>query len=166
MLYGVSSHPCPRPESSFSARNPGETPIGGSTMRSPMLRVYVHLVWATHERLPLIDADLEPTIHASLWRRCDRFGAIPLALGGVEDHIHLLLALPATCSLAQLVGDLKGWSSYLANRRSQPRTEFRWQGAYAAFSVGERGIEPVRHYIARQREHHRHHPGGPWELDP
>ncbi|RYE84931.1 MAG: IS200/IS605 family transposase [Myxococcales bacterium] len=134
-------------------------------MRSPRLRVYVHLVWATHERRPLLTSTLEPLVHESLRQRCGFGGTTLLALGGVEDHVHLLIALPATLSLAQLVGDLKGWSSYQANHQTERPLPFRWQGAYAALSVSERGVEPVIRYIARQREHHRHHPGGPWELD-
>ena len=134
-------------------------------MRRTLLRVYIHLVWATHRREPRLDELLAPTVHECLWRRSLELGATPRALGGVEDHVHLLLAMPSTCSLAQLVNELKGTSSHAANRLQPGPVPFRWQGAYAAFSVDEGRLEVVRGYIARQREHHRRQIPGGWELD-
>lgn len=134
-------------------------------MTSSLLRVYLHLVWTTHARQPLISGALEPALHDALGQRCQENGAKPLAIGGVEDHVHLLVVLPATWSVAALAKDLKGWSSHFANRVASSTRLFRWQRAYGAFSVGEDSVEAVRGYIERQREHHARGDAGGWESE-
>ena len=81
-------------------------------------------------------------------------GTEVLAVGGVEDHIHVLVHLPATITVADLVKGLKGASAHLVTHELQPGRFFRWQGAYAAFSIGTRQLGRVKDYIARQHEHH------------
>ncbi|HEX6911880.1 MAG TPA: transposase [Longimicrobium sp.] len=87
-------------------------------------------------------------------RACAHLKAEIIALGGIEDHVHVLLRLPATISVAHLVKQMKGSSSHLANHRLLPRG-FKWQGGYAASSVSRRALPVVRDYIQRQEEHHR-----------
>ncbi len=77
-----------------------------------------------------------------------------IAIGGVEDHVHVLLRLPATRSIADLVKQLKGSSSHLANHEVLPRG-FKWQGGYSASSVSPHYVRRVRDYVLNQEEHHR-----------
>ncbi|HEY0015371.1 MAG TPA: transposase [Longimicrobium sp.] len=77
-----------------------------------------------------------------------------IAIGGIEDHVHVLLRLPATVAIATLVKQLKGSSSHLANHEVLPRG-FKWQGGYSASSVSRRVLPIVRNYVLRQEEHHR-----------
>jgi putative transposase len=123
-------------------------------MRSPHLELYVHLVWATWDRLPLITPDLEPRLHAALYQQSRALSCDPLAIGGIADHVHLLLRLPSTASVAAVVKALKGSSSHLVTHSILRDTAFKWQGAYGAFSVGTGDVETVQRYVARQREHH------------
>ncbi len=78
-----------------------------------------------------------------------------LALGGVEDHVHILVRLPGTVAVASLVKQLKGASSHLMNHAVENPAGFRWRSGYGAFSVSRRVLPQVRDYILRQEEHHR-----------
>jgi REP element-mobilizing transposase RayT len=123
-------------------------------MRRTYLAVFIHLVWTTWDRLPLINADYERPIYRAIGAKCRKLRAAPVAIGGVEDHGHLLVELPATVSLAELVGQVKGASAHLVTHRLTPGEFFKWQGAYAAFSVSPTAVTRVHDYIAAQREHH------------
>ena len=65
-------------------------------MRRARVAVYVHLVWATWDRQPLLQGDLQRRVHRAIAAKCEELGAEVVALGGVEDHVHLLIGLPAT----------------------------------------------------------------------
>ena len=123
-------------------------------MRRTRLAVFIHVVWATWDRLPLLTDDLVREVHRAIGAKCVELGAPPIAIGGVEDHVHLLVPLPATLPIADLVGQVKGASAHLVNHRLAPGMSFKWQGAYAAFSVCPNAVPRVSDYVARQREHH------------
>jgi REP element-mobilizing transposase RayT len=79
-------------------------------------------------------------------------GHSPVAVGGVEDHVHLLFGLARTESIAKVTGELK----VSTGKWLQPRcAEFRWQAGYGAFSVGNAELEVVRRYVQDQENHHR-----------
>jgi putative transposase len=75
--------------------------------------VYVHLVWGTWDRLPLVTEALRPMIYRAIGAACAEMGAEVVALGGIEDHVHLLVHLPATVAVADLAKRVKGASSHL-----------------------------------------------------
>ncbi len=78
-----------------------------------------------------------------------------LAIGGIEDHVHLLLSLPATIPIAKAIQVIKGGSSKWIHEKFPERRDFAWQEGYGAFSVGISQIEATVHYIRTQQEHHR-----------
>lgn len=124
-------------------------------MRRAGIAVYVHLVWATWDRLPLLTTEIEPRIHHAIAAKCTDLGGELIALGGVEDHIHLLVGLPATISLAEFVGKVKGASSHLASHEVLRNDAlFKWQGAYGAVSVSPNLLSQASAYIAHQKVHH------------
>ena len=125
-------------------------------MRRSRVAVYLHLVWATWDRQPFLRGNLERRVHRAIAAKCEELHAEIVALGGVEDHVHLLVGLPATISIAELVRHLKGATSRLASEEFiNPKHEFfKWQGAYGAFSVSPRHLSEFANYIAHQREHH------------
>jgi putative transposase len=116
--------------------------------------VYVHLVWTTWDRAPLITAGLRRRVYACIAAKCEELRCELLEIGGTEDHMHVLARVHSLVSVAELAKGMKGASSHLVNHDLAPGGFFRWQGNYGAFSVGEREIQPVRDYIRRQEEHH------------
>lgn len=121
---------------------------------SSYAQLYLHCVWATWDRLPLITADLEPHIYSAIAAKCKELHCIPLAIGGIADHIHLLVEFPTTLSIAILIKEMKGASSHLATHTIQPDRFFKWQGSYGAFTVSKRLLPQVRAYIRDQAIHH------------
>ncbi|MFC5865570.1 IS200/IS605 family transposase [Acidicapsa dinghuensis] len=111
--------------------------------------VYIHCVFSTKERRPLIPANRTAELYAYLGGIARGEGLTLIAAGGTANHIHLLLVLPATCSLAHAVQKLKGSSSRWMG------SGFSWQEGYGAFSVSPSQLEVVKHYIQNQEEHHR-----------
>jgi putative transposase len=124
-------------------------------MRRARIAVYVHLVWATWDRQPLLLGDLQRRVHRALAAKCEELQAEVVAVGGVEDHVHLLVGLPPTMALSELVKRIKGATSRLTSGEMVEKDEFfKWQGAYGAFSVSPHQLTEAASYIARQREHH------------
>jgi putative transposase len=96
-------------------------------MRGPYTQLYLHLVWATWDRLPLITSDVEVAIHACIADKCRELKCEPIAVGGIEDHIHLLVGFHAAMAPATIVKEVKGASSHLMTHKLRPDTFFRWQ---------------------------------------
>ena len=109
---------------------------------------YIHCVFSTKERRPLIGRERQSGLHAYLTGIARSEGFRLIEAGGMEDHLHLLFLLPATYPLAQAVQKLKGGSS----RWMGP--EFGWQEGYGAFSVSPSQVSVVQRYIRFQEKHH------------
>jgi putative transposase len=77
-----------------------------------------------------------------------------IALGGIEDHVHLLVRIPTTLSVAQLVKQVKGATSHLVTHGMGGCGTFKWQGGYGAFTVSKRNVPLVREYVLQQERHH------------
>lgn len=116
--------------------------------------MHAHLVWATWDRLPLLTKERQAILYRCIKEECAAMGAEVLAIGGIEDHIHVLVSLPQTTALSALVKQIKGSSSHLANKIA-PSEFFKWQGAYAAYAVEKANLRRIQNYIERQEEHHR-----------
>jgi putative transposase len=78
-----------------------------------------------------------------------------LAIGGVADHVHILVLLPTTLSVAKALQLLKGNSSKWVHETFQKLHSFEWQEGYGAFSIAISGIDATVAYIRNQAEHHR-----------
>jgi REP element-mobilizing transposase RayT len=112
------------------------------------VQIQIHLVWATMDRLPLIDAEARSKIHMAIADEARRLSTQVVAIGGVSDHMHLLVSLPPTMSISYIVKQLKGVSSLECG------PAFRWQPGYAALSVSRRDVRRVADYIENQETHH------------
>ena len=123
-------------------------------MRAPYTRLYLHLVWSTWDRLPLITTELEARLYPAILAKCKELRCEPVAVGGIEDHLHLLTRLSPTISISELVRELKGSTSRLMNLSISPGSVFKWQGGYGAFTLRSSEVDVVRAYIQNQREHH------------
>jgi putative transposase len=78
-----------------------------------------------------------------------------IAVGGTEDHVHLLLSLPATISVSKAIQLIKGGSSFWINNTFSAHRNFKWQEGYGAFSVSMSHVEDTISYINNQEEHHK-----------
>jgi REP element-mobilizing transposase RayT len=78
-----------------------------------------------------------------------------MAVGGMADHVHLLLSIPATLSISKGMQLIKGNSSKWVHETFPQLRQFSWQEGYGAFSVGVSGVADTIHYIESQEEHHR-----------
>ena len=122
-------------------------------MAQTLTRLHIHAVFSTKHRAPLIDGRWREDLHSVMGgilrnRRCDL-----IAAGGIVDHMHLLVRIPATLAVADMIRDVKAHSS--AWRHEGGDSQFAWQSGYGAFSVSPTMVDTVVEYIANQREHHR-----------
>jgi putative transposase len=122
-------------------------------MPSTHTSLHYHLVFSTKERVPLINAKWRNDLHAYLGGIARGLGATPLRVGGVEDHVHLIVGAKPAMSPADLVRDLKRESGKWVRDIIGP--DFAWQEGYGGFSVSRWDVERVIEYIANQEEHHR-----------
>ena len=122
-------------------------------MRSPYTQPYLHMVWATWDRLPLITGPVEGRLYEALVKKCRDLKCVPLAIGGMADHVHLLVRLPTTLTVADLAKLVKGSSSYLMTHQVMAGEFFKWQGTYGAFTLRKVDVPQVKAYIERQKAH-------------
>ncbi len=123
-------------------------------MRKPFTQLDCHLVWSTWDRMPLIAPEMETRLDGAITAKITELREVPLAVGGVADHIHVVCSFHPTIAIAYLVQQIKGSSSHLMTHEFGADT-FKWQGAYGAFTVARDALEPLRGYVMDQKERHR-----------
>jgi len=122
-------------------------------MPQSLAAVYLHAVFSTKNRSPfLFDVPLRQEVHAYLGETSNRLGCQAVAVGGVEDHVHVLARMARTISIADWVKEVKRVSSLFAGGRIPG---FAWQAGYGVFSVSQPDLDSVCHYVRGQEEHHR-----------
>jgi putative transposase len=113
-------------------------------MPASCVLVYVHFVWATWDRAPVIAVAIEPRLYGAIRAKCLELKCEPMAIGGAEDHVHVLVRLHSTVAVATLAREMKGASSHLVSHELVGYAEgFRWQGSYGAFSVSHEHVPRV-----------------------
>lgn len=115
----------------------------------------VHVVFSTKDRRPLITPELEKELWPYLGGIARQNKMKALKVGGVADHVHILLTLPATMSISKAVQLIKGNSSKWIHETFSEHSSFEWQEGYGAFSISISGIDDTIAYIENQAEHHR-----------
>jgi putative transposase len=115
----------------------------------------VHCVWATKERRPVIRADLQQRLWPYLGGIARENKMKTLVVGGVEDHVHMLVSIPSMLSVAKAIQLLKGNSSKWIHDTFPEQRDFEWQEGYGAFSIGISGVADTTSYIQGQAQHHR-----------
>jgi putative transposase len=123
-------------------------------MSSTYLSLHYHLVFGTKNRAPLIAPEWRCRLHEYFGGTISGLGGFPQGIGGVADHVHLLIGLKATHCLCDVLRELKKASSVWVHENIN-LPSFAWQEGYAAFTVSATARESVRSYIANQEEHHR-----------
>jgi REP element-mobilizing transposase RayT len=119
----------------------------------PFTRLRYHIVTATHRRRPLITDAVEPVLYGALGTKTEDAGGRLLEVGGIADHVHLLVALPPSVSVSDLMRVVKS-GSCAAVRQAFGREAFRWQSKYSAFTVTPHDLDGLRDYVAHQKARH------------
>jgi putative transposase len=123
-------------------------------MPSTHTSLHYHLIFATKNREPYLLQEWRTKLHEYLGGTVRGLNGYPQGIGGVADHVHLLVALKPTHCLSDFMRELKKASSTWI-RETIHAPNFSWQEGYAAFTVSASARESVKAYIANQEEHHR-----------
>lgn len=123
-------------------------------MPSTFLSLHYHLVFSTKDRAPSIAPPWRERLHEYLGGAVKGLEGASQGVGGVADHVHLLVGLKATHRLSDFMRELKKGSSLWVHDEIG-LSDFAWQTGYGAFTVSATQRKAVRRYIARQEEHHR-----------
>lgn len=118
------------------------------------IEIYLHFVWATWDRMPLIERAWERALWRELQSEVVKQNCKLLAMGGTDNHVHMLVKFRSTLTVAEFIKQVKGASSLFVNDTLHPTIHFKWQGSYGAFSVGRAEVPGIVAYIKNQRAHH------------
>ncbi|MBE9102848.1 IS200/IS605 family transposase [Vacuolonema iberomarrocanum] len=116
-------------------------------------QTYYHLVWATGDRTPLITDPIRPELYQYMQAKAKSLDCWFHAIGGIEDHVHLIVSIPPKLAIAQFVKRIKGSSSRHLNKTFPDQT-FAWQREYGVFSLGRKQLPDAIAYVENQKHHH------------
>lgn len=117
-------------------------------------KIWIHAIWSTKKRLPLIHANIEKKIFDCVKSQFIDMGCPVRIINGMPDHIHCMILLNPQKSIAEVIKQVKGGSSHYINSENLLREKFAWQTGYAAFSISESVMDKVFNYIKNQKKHH------------
>lgn len=114
-----------------------------------------HITWHTKTNLPLITSAIETGLYQFIKHKIIETPEVYFhAIGGIEDHVHIVVSTPPTLLMSKWIGELKGASSYHINRGSNQKL-LQWQRGYGIVSFGTKDLQWVKNYVLNQREHHK-----------
>ena len=133
-----------------------ERPYGtGGIMPHTYNCCYIHYVFSTKRREPWITPELQERLFPYMGGVANAHNMQTIRVGGIEDHVHHLVSLPTTISLAKAIQLIKGNSSKWIHDTFPQYRHFEWQEGYGAFSISIGDIERTTNYIDKQAEHHK-----------
>ena len=124
-------------------------------MPSTYSNLLYHIIFSTKQREPLITLGWRDELYryvAGILRGQD---GLPLEIGGMPDHLHLVIRVRPDVSVSDIVRLVKANSSKWANERPDGMGRFAWQRGYGAFTVSVSQLDAVRQYVRSQEKHHR-----------
>jgi REP-associated tyrosine transposase len=124
-------------------------------MAGTFTKLIYHIVFSTKGRKPQITARLQPELYRYLGGLVKEKSAVPLAIGGMPDHVHLVVRCRPNIAPADLLRFIKANSSRWINEQRRFGTRFAWQSGYSAFSVSQSQLPALIRYVRNQAEHHR-----------
>jgi putative transposase len=123
-------------------------------MANTYTQIYIHVVFAVQARESLIKAEWKEELFKYIAGILNNQKTKLIAIGGVEDHIHILFGMNPTIALSDLVREVKASSSKFINEEKFVRGKFYWQEGFGAFSYSRSQIDAVAKYILNQEQHH------------
>ena len=118
-------------------------------------RLFYHVVWYTEETTSLLEGEVRGIAYGAIQHRAQELGITLHALGGTNNHLHLVMTVPPQLAVADCIHALKRASRQAVNQRLGLLTRLRWQRGYGVFTFGERSLSTVVDYVMRQEEIHR-----------
>ena len=119
------------------------------------IRIWIHCVWGTKNRAPLLSKDKISIIINHIREQAKKKGIYIDFIDGWKDHIHCIISLNHDQNISKIMNLIKGESSFWINKNKITKTKFEWADEYFAVSVSESQINKVRNYIKNQEEHHK-----------
>ena len=116
--------------------------------------LHVHLVFSTKNRDPMITEEFAPRLYDYIGEIIRKQNGSLIAAGGMKDHVHFLISLGKTISMADLVRVIKSNSSKWVHATFPEHHQFCWQTGYGAIAVSQSQLDQVKTYISSQAEHH------------
>lgn len=121
----------------------------------PYVQLYYHIVWATKDRQPLITPTVESILYGFMRSKAIGLEGVVFAMGGDEEHVHLVTSIPPKTPVATFIGQVKGVASARLNQgRNGNEPKFAWQEDYGAFSFDRKRLPYIIAYVEKQKEHH------------
>ncbi len=121
----------------------------------PFIKVYIHFVWSTKNRVPYLDSkELRLKVWNHIRENAKKKGIFIDFVNGYNDHCHCLVSLGSNQTIEKVMLLIKGESSFWINKHGLTKEKFEWQDEYFAVSVSESQLNRVREYIKNQENHH------------
>ena len=124
-------------------------------MPQSLAKIYVHLIFSTKNREPLLDREIQIELASYLGGALNNLDCQPIEIGGAKDHADVLCCLSKNLSVSKLIEEIKSGSSKWVKTKGSHFAQFHWQNGYGAFSVSQSHLNAVIQYIRQQEEHHR-----------
>jgi putative transposase len=123
----------------------------------PFVKVYVHFVWSTKNRVPTLNSmDLRQTVWQHIRENAKKKDLFIDFVNGHAEHYHCLVSLGVDQTISKVMQLIKEESAFWFNKQGLTKQKLEWQDEYFAVSVSESQIDMVRNYIKNQEEHHKH----------
>jgi putative transposase len=123
-------------------------------MDNTYTQIYIHVVFAVQARESLIKAEWREDLFKYIAGIFKNYKIKLIAIGGVEDHVHILFGMSPTIALSDLIREVKANSSKYINENKFVRGKFYWQEGFGAFSYSRSQVDAVAKYILNQEHHH------------
>ena len=121
----------------------------------PFIKVYIHCVWSTKNRIPYLDTiQLRQKVWQHIRENAIQKGIFIDFINGYSDHCHCLISLGVDQNIQKVMQLIKGESSFWINKNGLTKEKFEWQDEYFAVSISESVVDKVRNYIQNQELHH------------
>ncbi|MCI0556140.1 MAG: IS200/IS605 family transposase [Anaerolineae bacterium] len=118
-------------------------------------RLHYHLIRSTMDRQPILTPKVEKVFYGVIYGKAEELDLKIHSAGNVDDHAHVVLSIPPKIAIADCVRHLKGASAFAINHMDGSDGQIKWQAGYGALTIGERSLETVMEYAAKQKEHHK-----------
>jgi putative transposase len=128
---------------------------GGNIVTHSYRVYFFHLVWSTKNREPWIDSEVKERLYKYLSGIARKYDGSIVEIGGMPDHIHMLLRVVSSDKFSYLIRGLKASSSLWVHKAFPNLQSFAWQEGYSSFTVSYSSLERAREYIKNQEEHHK-----------